>query len=103
VWLQPRTALEQYWDGRIDLAPPQIMSLAHLARHASVDAVFTEARGRRPPVVQPEPFDDEGTRTICYPGDMRHSVAERALPGPTRLRFRNKRFEPVDGFEALFT
>ncbi|MDB5851381.1 MAG: hydrolase [Rhodoferax sp.] len=103
VWLPPRAALEQYWDGRIDLAPPQIMSLAHLARHASVDAVFTEAHGRRPPVVQPEPFDDEGTRTICYPGDVRHSVAERALPGPTRLRFRNKRFEPVDGFEALFT
>ena len=102
IWLAPRAALEQYWDGRIDLAPPQIMSLAHLARHATVDTVFTEARGRRPPVVQPEPFDDEGTRTICYPGDLRHSVAERALPGPTRLRYRNQRFEPIDGFESLF-
>jgi 8-oxo-dGTP pyrophosphatase MutT (NUDIX family) len=102
IWLPPRAALEHYWDGRIDLAPPQIMSLAHLARHESVDTVFTETRGRIPPVVQPEPFDDNGTRTICYPGDERHSVTARAIPGPTRLRFRNKRFEPLDGFEAFF-
>ena len=27
---------------------------------------------------------------------------ERTLPGPTRLHYRNKKFEPVDGFEALF-
>jgi hypothetical protein len=103
IWLPPRVALEHYWDGRIDLAPPQIMSLAHLARHESVDTVFTETRGRIPPVVQPEPFDDNGTRTITYPGDERHSVTARAIPGPTRLRFRNKRFEPLDGFEAFFT
>lgn len=102
IWLPPRVALEQYWDGRIDLAPPQIMSLAHLARHATVQTVFTETQSRRPPVVQPEPFDDAGIRTICYPGDPRHSITQRALPGPTRLRYRNKRFEPVDGFEALF-
>src|SRR5437868_2855591 len=30
-WLAPRAALQQYWDRRIQLAPPQIMSLAHLA------------------------------------------------------------------------
>ncbi|RYY72103.1 MAG: NUDIX hydrolase, partial [Comamonadaceae bacterium] len=35
LWLSPRAALHQYWDGLIALAPPQIMSLAHLARHAS--------------------------------------------------------------------
>jgi hypothetical protein len=45
----------------------------------------------------------DGTRVICYPGDAQHSIRERALPGPTRLCYRNKRFEPVDGFEALFT
>jgi 8-oxo-dGTP pyrophosphatase MutT (NUDIX family) len=95
-------ALQQYWDGQIGLAPPQIMSLAHLARHATVDSVLAAARGRRPPVIQPEPFEHEGSRVICYPGDARHSVRDQALPGPTRLRYRNKRFEPDDGFEALF-
>lgn len=103
VWLPPRTALQQYWDGQIALAPPQIMSLAHLARHPSVASVLTEARGRRPALIQPEPYDDEqGTRILCYPGDARHSVRERALPGPTRLRYGNKRFEPEGGFEGLF-
>ena len=97
-----RQALQQYWAGQIELAPPQIMSLAHLARHPAVDSVLSAARGRRPPVIQPEPFDHEGQRVICYPGDTRHSVREQALPGPTRLSFRNKRFEPDAGFEALF-
>ena len=103
VWLAPRTALAQYWEGQIELAPPQIMSLAHLARHASVASVLAEARSKRPALVRPEPFDDEnGTRVLCYPGDTRHSVRERALPGPTRLNYRNQRFEPDGGFESLF-
>ncbi len=102
VWLKPRTALEQYWSGQIDLAPPQIMSLAHLSRHADVHSVLSAAAARRPPVIQPEPFDVDGSRVICYPGDASHSVREQALPGPTRLCYRNKRFEPVGGFEALF-
>ena len=102
IWLGPREALRQYWAGNIELAPPQIMSLAHLSRHTAVDSVLSAARARRPPIIQPEPFDHEGQRVICYPGDTRHSVREQALPGPTRLSFRNKRFEPDAGFEALF-
>ena len=103
VWLAPRAALAQYREGRIDLAPPQIMSLAHLARHDSVASVLQEARGRRPARIEPEPYDDEhGVRVLCYPGDPRHSVPERALPGPTRLRYQGRRFVPEDGFEALF-
>jgi hypothetical protein len=50
----------------------------------------------------PEAFNEAGERVICYPGDAQHSVAERALPGPSRLFWRNKRFEPAQGFEALF-
>lgn len=102
IWLSPRTALQQYWDGQIALAPPQIMSLAHLSHHASVDSVLTQARSRLPPVIQPEPFDQDGGRVICYPGDARHSVREPVMPGPTRLYYRNKRFEPLDGFDSLF-
>ncbi len=102
VWLSPRAALQQYWDGAIELAPPQIMSLAHLSRHASVDSAVAQARMRPPPVIRPEPFEHEGARWICYPGDERHSVRDQALPGPTRLHFRNRRFEPADGFEGLF-
>ena len=102
VWLAPRAALEKYWSGGIALAPPQIMSLAHLSHHRSVASALSEARSKPPAVIEPEPFDFEGLRTITYPGDAQHSIRERALPGPTRLCYRNKRFEPVNGFEALF-
>ena len=102
IWLAPRKALEQYRDGAIDLAPPQIMSLAHLARHASVDSVLAAARSQRPPLIQPEPFDHDGVRVLCYPGDAMHPVRERALPGPTRLHYRERRFTPEQGFDALF-
>lgn len=102
VWLTPRAALEQYRDGGIELAPPQIMSLAHLSRFASAGEALADAASRKPPVIRPEPFDEDGTRVLTYPGDERHSVRVRAMPGPTRLRHHNKRFEPFDGFEALF-
>jgi len=102
VWLAPRAALEQYHAGRIDLAPPQIMSLAQLARHATVQDVIAAARRQPPPTILPEAFDQDGVRTICYPGDPLHSVRERALPGPTRLRRQARHFLPEEGFEALF-
>jgi 8-oxo-dGTP pyrophosphatase MutT (NUDIX family) len=102
VWLAPRAALEEYWRGGISLAPPQIMSLAHLSHHRTVASALAEARSKPPAVIEPEPFDYDGIRTITYPGDPQHSIRQRALPGPTRLRYTNKRFEPIEGFEALF-
>ena len=102
VWLTPRAALEQHRDALIEMAPPQIMTLAHLSRFGNVAAAMADARGRLPPTIEPHPIDLDGTRVICYPGDAEHPVKCRAMPGPTRLRYRNKLFEPVDGFEALF-
>ena len=102
VWLAPRAALQQYWQGDIELAPPQIMSLAHLSRYSTAAEALAAAQQRTPAVVRPEPHDEGGTRVLCYPGDPRHSVAERTMPGPTRLTYRNQRFEPEGGFDALF-
>ena len=101
AWLSPREALTRYWAGQIELAPPQIMSLSHLNRYASAAAALAAAHSQKPPTIQPEPFDQEGMRVICYPGDERHSLRERALPGPTRLHFRNRRFEPAGGLGEL--
>jgi len=101
AWMTPEQALRLYWDGGLELAPPQIMSLVHLARHPTLASVLAEALSRRPPVIQPEPFDLAGERWICYPGDERHPVRERALPGPTRLHFNGGRFEPEGGLAAL--
>jgi 8-oxo-dGTP pyrophosphatase MutT (NUDIX family) len=101
VWLAPRTGLERYWAGEIDLAPPQIMSLCQLARLDRVAQVLAEARSRPPALIEPEPFDEDGRRVICYPGDPRHSLTSRIWPGPTRLVHRNHRFEPEGGLAAL--
>jgi len=101
VWLAPRTGLERYWAGEIDLAPPQIMTLSQFSRLGSVAEVLTAARSRPPALVAPEPFDEDGCRVICYPGDPRHSVPERVWAGPTRLVYRNQRFEADGGLAAL--
>ncbi|HVR51724.1 MAG TPA: NUDIX hydrolase [Pseudorhodoferax sp.] len=102
TWLSPRAALQRYWDREIEMAPPQIMTLAQLSRYATAEAAVQAARAWRPPLIQPESIEDGGTRVVCYPGDACHPVRERAMPGPLRLRWHNKRFEPQDGFEALF-
>ena len=102
MWQRPRDALERYWAREIDLVAPQIMSLAHFTRFASVNDILAEARRRPPPTIQPEPYPMEGGRMVAYPGDEKHPVRERAMPGPTRLYFRQGRFEPEGGFEALF-
>lgn len=101
-WLRPRVALERYWMGEINLAPAQIMSLAALSHLPNVAGALAAAKTRRPLAVQPEVFVHDHARAVAFPGDARHPVVERALPGPTCLVFRNERFEPVDGFEALF-
>jgi len=102
LWLRPRAVLEQYWSREINLAPAQIMSLAMLSRYSGVSDALETARGARPPAIQPEPFRHEDARAIAFPGDERHPVRERALAGPSFLVYRNSRFEPLEGFEALF-
>src|SRR3954470_9417007 len=101
LWLTPRAALRPYWDGVIEMAPPQIMSLSHLARFRSVAAARSAAASRLPPCIRPEPRDVDGVRVLCYPGDPWHNEREQALPGPTRLAWRNKRFEPDAGLAIL--
>lgn len=99
VWIAPAQALKQYWNYDIEMAPPQIMTLAHLSRFKTAADVLHTARTSPAPVILPEAFDVEGTRVICYPGDPDHSVLARAMPGPTRLMFRNRRFEPAGGLQ----
>lgn len=77
------------------------MTLSGLTRFGSVQEVMRVAHSRPPPCILPEPFDDNGIRTLCYPGDPHHSVRERAMEGPSRLRFIDGRFEPLGGLSAF--
>ncbi|WP_310625818.1 NUDIX hydrolase [Limnohabitans sp.] len=101
VWLSPREALNRYWARDMPLAPPQIMTLVSLLPHRCTHDVLRYAKQHTPVLIFPESFDDEGVRMVCYPGDPRHSVSQRAMRGPTRLRFMAGRFEPVGGFEEF--
>jgi 8-oxo-dGTP pyrophosphatase MutT (NUDIX family) len=102
-WMGAREAIERYGAGEIDMAAPQIMTLAHLARFADVDAALTAAARRPPPVIRPQPVEVATGRLLCYPGDPQHPVAERAMPGPTRLLLERGRLRPESGgLEAWF-
>jgi 8-oxo-dGTP pyrophosphatase MutT (NUDIX family) len=101
VWLTARCGLQRYWSGEIDLAPPQIMSLVQLLPLPDVKGVMSLARARAPALIEPQPFDRNGVRVICYPGDPAHPVREAAWHGPTSLCYRNRRFEAEGGLEAL--
>ncbi len=101
LWIQPRQALQDYWDGKLYLAPPQIMSLAHLARHTTVHSVLQEAASRPPPAVMSAPHTIDGVRMMAYPGDPLHPLPKRLIPGPLRMYFRNQRFEPEGGLDEL--
>ena len=101
VWLTPQQALGRYAEGEIDLIAPQIMSLYQLKAHRSVREALEEARQSRPALVEPHPFDLDGQRVLCYPGDPQHPVSTRAMRGPTRLLLVRGRFVPQTGMSEL--
>ena len=77
------------------------VTLGIIFQHRFRAAAMALAGSRRPPLIEPESLDVAGDRVICYPGDPQHSVREAFWTGPTRLTYRNKRFEVEGGLAAL--
>lgn len=104
AWHTPHNALREYLNNKIVLAPPQIMTLAALARLPDIAACFESAKSRPPPCIQPSVLKSAGDkqRTLLYPGDAKHPEPRQLMPGPTRLIWRDNHFEPVDGFDGFF-
>lgn len=103
LWLQPNEAMRRYWDGELTLAPVQLLTLMQVGRYPSAAQVMQAGRSRAPMQVLPEPHDIDGQRVLCYPGDPGHPVRQPAWEGPTRMTFRNGRFEPEGGLQALLS
>lgn len=103
LWLRPNQAMRRYWEGELTLAPVQVITLMQVGRFSSAAQVIQAARGRAPMQILPEPHDIDGQRVLCYPGDPGHPVREPAWDGPTRMTFRNGRFEPDGGLQALLS
>jgi len=103
VWLRPAAALQAYARGEMEFAPPQLISLADLARHQCVVDALGSARRAAVPVILPLSFEEAGVRYLCFPGDPRHPVAEQAYPGgPNRLMWHNRRFYSAPGAPDIF-
>lgn len=103
LWTRPRAALERYWEGSMDMAAPQVMTLAHLARFSSVSQALASMQGCAPPTIRPEPIEVPGMgRAVCYPGDPAHPEPGPVMPGPTRMFIVAGRFKPPGGFEDWF-
>ncbi|SHE57067.1 hypothetical protein SAMN02745117_00505 [Lampropedia hyalina DSM 16112] len=102
VWDTPLNFLRSFEQQDILLAPPQIMTLAHLARFDSADALWLHARQHVPYSVAPVTHEEAGCRMVCFPGDAQHAIRTAAMPGPTRLLMRNQRFTPPGGWATLW-
>jgi len=95
--------MRRYWTGELMLAPVQVLTLMQVGRCGSAAQAMQQARQRPPMQVMPEPHDVDGQRILCYPGDPGHPVSKPAWEGPTRMTFRNGRFEPEGGLQALLS
>lgn len=101
LWLRPEQAIRRYWEGQMMLANVQLLTLMELARIPTARRALELADERKPLIIQPEPHDVDGQRVVCYPGDPGHPVRQAAWRGPTRMTYRNGRFEPDGGLQAL--
>ena len=94
LWVAPQQALGRYWRGEIKLMPPQIMTLDHISAFRDTSSLMAAARRGRPYVVRPMPLQQGEERMVVYPGDELHVERQQVMPGPTRLFFRDGRYEP---------
>lgn len=93
AWFTPADALLEFEAGRMQLAPPQLMSLLELAAYRSAQDVVAAGHGRAPPQIRPVSLHEDGLDLICFPGDPHHPVGQRLLPGPSRLIWAEGRFQ----------
>ncbi|MDB5805836.1 MAG: hydrolase [Betaproteobacteria bacterium] len=94
-WVAPRSFMARWERNEIKLAPPTYKSLEHLALFDSIEAVLADARSRPAPILMPHSYERDGAREIVLPGDAGHPVKQKAIPGPTRLRWDGARYAPV--------
>lgn len=92
AWLRPVEALELFARKEIMLAPPTLRTLELLQAFTTADEAIRDARCRRPPLVDPVFFPNEGAPYLALPGDPDHPRSERALAGTTRFCWRDDRF-----------
>ncbi len=81
-WLRPDSALENHAAGKIDLAPPTWVTLYHLSRYGSADAILDHFRNRRPTVYETHIAQRrDGVRVALWHGDAGYDEWNADAPG----------------------
>jgi hypothetical protein len=84
LWLGPRRALAENTQGQVELAPPQVVILGHLAELASVEALaaFCAGADLAPvlPVLWAQGRGPEAQRVILLPWDPDYPAGAPADP-----------------------
>jgi 8-oxo-dGTP pyrophosphatase MutT (NUDIX family) len=94
-WFEPAAAIEQCRAGAISLPPPTWTTLSMLAKFTSIEDVFSWARRKAIPRVQPR-FEKRGDRTLLfYPGDPMYPPVEGFDASDTRFVLENRRWRPI--------
>ncbi len=83
-WIKPASALQQHAAGDIDLAPPTWVSLYHLSRFDSIDAVKSGLSGSDPRYYQTHVAEDKsGARVCMWSGDAGYDDWDADKTGAT--------------------
>jgi len=85
LWSTPRDILKMYSNKEIMLMPPTLKTMEELTAYASIDELFTAARGRAIYPVMPQP----GEKILKLPHDPEYSIEKYKQPGrpdePSRI------------------
>jgi 8-oxo-dGTP pyrophosphatase MutT (NUDIX family) len=94
-WFAPLAAIEQSRGGLISLPPPTWTTLSILSRFESIEGVFSWARRKPIPRVQPR-FEKRGEQTLLfYPGDPMYPAVEGFDATETRFVLENRTWRPI--------
>ena len=95
AWFDPADAIDRCRRGEIALPPPTWTTLDALARFTSIDDALAWAGSTPVPRIQPVFLEDDGQRTVCFPGDPLYPAVEGFSATHTRFVFDNDRWSPV--------
>lgn len=82
-WISPAAALERHGAGEIDLVPPTWVTLYHLSRYGSVDAVLERFRSAEATVYETHIGKRaDGVRVAMWAGDAGYEAGDADAAGP---------------------
>ena len=96
VWCDPTDALDRCRAGQMLLAPPTWTTLRWLERFRSVGEALAWAGRRHDWLVQPQLFEQDGSRMLALPGNERYPPVAGFEAAETLFRFSDGRWRAIE-------